>query len=155
MTVLKIFEKVNAARPIAQRVFFGHLNDTQTELIDSYGQAYVLRIGAKPLIKYAAFEDFPDIADPGEFYMAIDTGMIYAAKTPPYTEYAEVFGELESLDDEIMIDKAYHPAIVDNILFLSGAGEIYKAEFLRKAESAFKRLWNIKFRGKSLKRFGW
>ena len=92
MTVLKIFEKVNAARPIAQRVFFGSLNDTQTELIDSYGQAYVLRIGAKPLIKYAAFEDFPDIADPGS-YMAIDTNDL-RCETPPYTEYAEVFGSL-------------------------------------------------------------
>ena len=155
MNILKIYEKVNMVQPISQRTFFNHLNDTQTELIDSYGQSYVLKRSTTPIINYDTYSDFPDIADPTERYMALDTGFIYVSLVAPYTAYTEVFQPYTALDDTIMIDEAYHPAIIDNILFFSGAGEIYKSEFLRKAQDAFLRRWNTKARGKCVKRYRW
>jgi hypothetical protein len=155
VTVLQIYERVSMVRTMEQREFFGHLNDTQDELISSYGQLYVLKLAAKPINKHPAQEDFPDIADPSEFYMAQDTGLIYVAPTAPYTSYVGVFQTITALNDEIMIDESYHTAIVDNILFLAGMGEIYKGEFFRKAEAAYRRVWSSRARYKTRKRYGW
>ena len=42
----------------------------------------------------------------------------------------------ERLSDYINIKGIFIPAIVDNILYLAGLGDVYKAEFLRKANEA-------------------
>ena len=47
------------------------------------------------------------------------------------------------LDTELIILPLYHASIVDNILFLSNAGEHYKGEFLRKAREAWMKYWNV------------
>lgn len=44
---------------------------------------------------------------------------------------------VDSLDDDINIKDLYVIAILDNILFLAGAGETYKTEFVRKSKSAY------------------
>lgn len=46
---------------------------------------------------------------------------------------------VNSLEGILNIRDLFVPAVVDNILFLSDAGEVYKSEFLRKAENADKR----------------
>lgn len=43
-----------------------------------------------------------------------------------------------SLEEYIPIHYLYANCIVDNILFLAGAGEEYKTEFLRKADEAYR-----------------
>ena len=60
-----------------------------------------------------------------------------------------------SLDGFISVRGLYIPAIVDNILFLSGAGEGYKSEFIRKAENAYKRYNSGDSRTRIIKRAGW
>ena len=45
----------------------------------------------------------------------------------------------------------YHASIVDNILFLSGAGEYYKGEFLRKSKDAWLKYWNVNAKGNNVR----
>ena len=49
----------------------------------------------------------------------------------------------------------YAPAITDNILYLAGQGEVYKAEFLRKSQAAHLKYWTENARGRRVKRAGW
>lgn len=49
-----------------------------------------------------------------------------------------------SLEEYIEIHDLYANCIVDNILFLAGAGENYKTEFLRKAADAYNSCWSSK-----------
>ncbi len=49
---------------------------------------------------------------------------------------------IESIEDTIAIDPLYHFAMVDNILFLSGAGDTYKSEFARKSSDVNLRMWH-------------
>lgn len=57
----------------------------------------------------------------------------------------------EILSETNVILPLYHNAIVDNILFLAGAGESYKSEFLRKSRDAYLKYWNDNARGRRLK----
>ena len=61
----------------------------------------------------------------------------------------------ESLTDEFVVLPLYHNAIVDNILFLSGAGEFYKSEFIRKAKEAYLKYWNDNAKGRRIRRMRW
>lgn len=63
--------------------------------------------------------------------------------------------KVNTLYDSIAIRPLYHIAIVDNILFLSGAGETYKVEFLRKADIVNKKYWSENARGRKVKRERW
>lgn len=62
---------------------------------------------------------------------------------------------VDSLNDSLAINPLYHVAIADNILFLAGAGEMYKGEFIRKAELAYKKNWNSNAKNKRIKRNRW
>jgi hypothetical protein len=61
---------------------------------------------------------------------------------------------VKSLDEELIILPLYHPAIVDNILYLSNAGEVYKQEFARKAYAAWLEQWNIDAKDRRVKKGG-
>jgi hypothetical protein len=58
---------------------------------------------------------------------------------------------VKKFEDEINVLPLYHPAIVDNILFLSGAGDVYKQEFIRKANVAWLDYWNKDAKGRRVK----
>lgn len=49
----------------------------------------------------------------------------------------------------------YSGAVVDNILYLAGAGEVYKSEFLRKSKLAYNKYWYDNAKGRRMKRAGW
>lgn len=63
--------------------------------------------------------------------------------------------KISNLSDSIAIEPLYHTAIADNILFLAGAGEVYKGEFIRKSDLAHKKIWSDNAKGKFVKRNGW
>ena len=71
--------------------------------------------------------------------------------TEEKTEYAPI----KSLSDDNIVLPLYHNAIVDNILFLSGQGEAYKSEFIRKAHEAYLKYWNDNAKGRRIKRMRW
>ena len=48
----------------------------------------------------------------------------------------------ESLNYEDVTREIFHESIIDNILYMAGAGEIYKSEFVRKANLGVKKAWN-------------
>ena len=58
---------------------------------------------------------------------------------------------VKSLDDELLLLPLYHAALSDNILYLSGAGEAYGQEFLRKSREAWLAYWNRDARGRTIK----
>ena len=62
---------------------------------------------------------------------------------------------VRSLDDEMIIQPLYRNAIVDNILFLCGQGEMHKSDFVRKAREAYLHYWNIKAKNRRTKRQVW
>lgn len=70
-------------------------------------------------------------------------------------EDGKEYSSIKSLKDENIILPLYHNAIVDNILFLSGQGEVYKSEFIRKAKSSYLKYWNDDAKGKKMKRLEW
>lgn len=61
----------------------------------------------------------------------------------------------QNLSDSVQVLPLYHNAIVDNILFLSGQDEVYKSEFMRKSDRAYKKYWNDNAKGKRVKRMRW
>ena len=61
----------------------------------------------------------------------------------------------KTLSDSVSVLPLYHNAIVDNILFLSGQGEAYKGEFIRKAKLAYTQYWRDNAKGKRVKRMRW
>lgn len=62
---------------------------------------------------------------------------------------------VKSFDTELNVLPLYHSAIIDNIMFLCGNGDVHKAEFVRKAQEAYLHYWNISSKGKRMKRAGW
>lgn len=60
-----------------------------------------------------------------------------------------------SLSDDNVVRPLYHNSIVDNILFLAGAGESYKSEFIRKSNDAFLKYWNDNAKGRRIRRTRW
>ncbi len=48
----------------------------------------------------------------------------------------EEYKAAKRLSDYINIKGIFIPAIVDNILYLAGVGDVFKTEFVRKAEEA-------------------
>lgn len=67
----------------------------------------------------------------------------------------EEFVAAKVLSDDFPVKPLYHGALVDNVLFLAGAGEAYKGEFLRKARSAYLTYWNENAKGRREKRMRW
>ena len=61
---------------------------------------------------------------------------------------------VKELDAELLILPLYHAAIADNILYLSGAGESYKSEFIRKSHDAWLKYWNDNAKGRKVKNYG-
>ena len=70
---------------------------------------------------------------------------------PKGTEYLPP----KTMNDNNDVLPLYHNAIVDNILFLAGQGEMYKSEFIRKAHSAYLKYWNDNAKGRKIKRMEW
>ncbi len=62
---------------------------------------------------------------------------------------------ISSLDDECNVLPLYKAAIAANILYLLGAGEIYKQEYLQKVQEAYLKYWNDNAHGKVQKRARW
>ena len=62
---------------------------------------------------------------------------------------------LKRVDDICVVLPLYYDAIVDNIIFLSGGGETYKSEFLRKARNAYLKYWNDNAKGRIMKKREW
>lgn len=62
---------------------------------------------------------------------------------------------INSLEDDWIVLPLYSDAIVDNILFLSGQGEMYKSEFIRKMKNAYLNYWNKNAKKRRLKRSWW
>lgn len=62
---------------------------------------------------------------------------------------------INNLSDNFPVNPLYHSAIADNILFLAGAGEMYKTSFLNKSDNAQKKIWREKAKGKIIKRNRW
>lgn len=60
-----------------------------------------------------------------------------------------------SLYDDNTVLPLYAQAIVDNILFLAGEGELYKSEFMRKARDAYLKYWNDNAKGRRIRRMRW
>ena len=63
-----------------------------------------------------------------------------------------VFPDSVEIDDEINILPMYEKAIVNNILFLCGAGETYISEFIRLAEDAYIFYYRKNAKNRRLKR---
>ena len=61
----------------------------------------------------------------------------------------------ERLTDENVVLPLYHNSIVDNILFLADAGEVYKSEFIRKSKDAYLKYWNDDAKGRRIRRMRW
>jgi len=62
---------------------------------------------------------------------------------------------MDSLLYEFHVLPLYHNAIIDNILFLCGQGDTYKAEFVRKSREAYLHYWSLYSKNKRIKRVGW
>ena len=75
-------------------------------------------------------------------------GFVFDKETDNYAPPKE-------LSDEIKVLPLYTNAIVDNILFLAGQGEMYKSEFMRKSHDAYLKYWNDLAKGKRIKRARW
>ncbi len=58
---------------------------------------------------------------------------------------------VKNLDEELEILPLYHAALADGVLFLSGAGEVYQTEFMRKAKEAYLKYWNVDAKGRRVK----
>ncbi len=71
-----------------------------------------------------------------------------------FEEGAENFVPTE-LSEETAMLPLYHGGIVDNILFLSGQGDTYKSEFLRKAKDAYLKYWNENAKNRRVRRMRW
>ena len=58
------------------------------------------------------------------------------------------------ISDDVGVLEAFGPAIVDNIVFLSGSDPTgaAKSEFLRKADNAYLLYWNKNAKGRSVKK---
>ena len=152
MTVLEIYERIRAVKPIGQRQFFNALNDTVAELVAMYGEIRLLPYTAVTPTYYATKDDFPDVGVTGIRYTDFSSGLTYLWGG---TAYASILTTITTLTDTLNIDAVYHIAIVDNILFSTGAGDIYKSEFMRKSKEAFNRAWSIKAKGLKVKRARW
>lgn len=61
----------------------------------------------------------------------------------------------DTLDDKCVIRPLYHNAIVDNIFYLAGIGEVYKGEFIRKARNAYNKYWHDNAKGRRVRRARW
>ena len=64
-------------------------------------------------------------------------------------------GTVSSFDDTITVKPLYMVGIVDNILFLNGVGEEYKAQFYDKTRSAWLEYWTQHAKGARIKRKRW
>lgn len=127
--VLMIYEKVNLVMPLEQRRFYNHLNDTLTELKAKY-------MYPRPELLFCGVEE-----DNEEENNRCDGCF------PKF---------VISLEEYIPIHNLYAAAIADNVLYLAGAGEGYKAEFERKAEEAYNSYWKRNASsGRRIKRGGW
>lgn len=61
----------------------------------------------------------------------------------------------DDLKDKCVIRPLYQNAVLDNILFLAGAGEMYKSEFLRKSQNAYNKYWHDNAKGRRMRRARW
>ena len=130
MNVKQIYERVSVVMPVFQRQFFDRLNDTVVELGGMYGEV------------------------PKLLYVENDDGTFAGSSCEPFDIWVTELEDELSIETEVSILPLYHAAIVDNILFLSGAGEHYKGEFIRKAREAWLKYWNVDAKDRRVKSNG-
>ena len=72
-------------------------------------------------------------------------------------EEGKHYTPMTDLSDEYIVRPLYGPAIVDNILFLSGYDKngTFKSEFVRKAKDAYVNYWNSQAHHRHIKRARW
>lgn len=136
MNFVKLFEKVSLATPLEQRRFFSYYADSVLELIAMYG---------KDIFKKSGIVDYNENADltGGEWYVVRDDGE------------GDMYLPPSHLEDICIVLPLYHDGIINNILFLSGADETQKSEFIRKAENAYNSYWSKRAKGRKIKRLPW
>lgn len=61
----------------------------------------------------------------------------------------------EKLSDDCILLPLYAAAVCDNILFLAGAGESFKSEFIRKSHEAYLKYWRDNAKGRHVKKGEW
>lgn len=123
MTVKQMYERVALTAAVSEREFFNRLNDTIEELCALYGEP--------PKLLWEADEN-------GEY---------------PSGQRIRTFEADKNSEGSLKILPLYHNSMVDNILYLSGGGDAYKSEFLRKAREAWLKYWNANAKGRRVKFF--
>lgn len=137
MTLLQIYERVNLRLPMEQRVFFDYYNDTVDELETMYS----------PFVFEQADEDEADICTSVRRSPARGR----RAVIPRFSADEDK----NALSDDINVRELYHSAIADNILYLGGAGDNYRASFIEKSHSAWLEYWHRSARGARVRRKRW
>lgn len=61
----------------------------------------------------------------------------------------------ESINTDVKIKDKYEKAIVENILFLAGAGDVHQSEFIRQSKNAYLSYWNENAKGRKVVRNRW
>ncbi len=64
------------------------------------------------------------------------------------------YDPITDINSECTLRPLYIPAVIDNIIFLSGADTTgtYKSEFLRKSDSAYCKYWHDHAKGSRIKK---
>lgn len=106
---------------------------------------------AAPILQRQFFDRLNDtIIELGSLYGEVPKLLYRADENGEYPDGQWV----KELDKELVILPLYHASIVDNILYLSNAGEIYKSEFMRKSHDAWLNYWNINAKDRKVKQQG-
>ena len=71
------------------------------------------------------------------------------------TDGEKSFAPPEFIDTDIKIKDKYEKAIVENILFLAGAGDVHQSEFIRQSKNAYLSYWNENAKDRKLVRNRW
>jgi hypothetical protein len=89
----------------------------------------------------------------------LELGGLYG-EVPKLLYVSDADGEIiteqwvKDLEEELILLPLYHPALADNILYLSNAGDVYKQEFIRKARDAWLKYWNGDAKDRKVKKNG-
>lgn len=160
MKTLEIFEKVNLVTPIEQRRFFNYLEDSINELRLLYGNAiYYIgykRLRDKPEDWEENYRNYYELQSNG-FVPVLSADYVNNKRYEKTDEKDPLINipPPRHLDDDIVVNMLFHDCIVDNILYLAGAGETYKSEFIRKANLANLQNWNMLHKGGRIRRMRW
>ena len=72
-----------------------------------------------------------------------------------FSDESYAFMPPENLEAQIPVLPLYVKAITENIIFLAGAGDNHKGEFIRLAKDAYISYWKDDAKGRKVKRNRW